>query len=159
MFWCIVLNVFLIKLLLAVPDICNKFSAAEMEGNDLHIQTVLCDLNERNRRESYKVYFTSLLHSWLRRMTGGSWMIPSGPYSGVGLIQFTVCTFWDRSFPTIESLRSTYQKVLLNWIGKSLLSFLLWTQSHQTDKVTLHTHYPKWCAYHVVPSSKKSNLL
>lgn len=72
MFWCTVLNVFLIKLLLAVPDMCNKSSAAEMEGNDLHMQTVLRDLNERNRSESYKVYFTSLLHSWHRRMTGGS---------------------------------------------------------------------------------------
>lgn len=156
MFWCIVLNVFLIKLLLAVPDMCNKSSATEMEGNDLLIQTVLCsrcDLNGRSRRESYKVCFTSLLCSWHRRITGGSWTIPSGPYSGVGC--FTICTFWVRSFPTIGSLRPTYQKVLLVWIGESLLSILLWTQYHKIDKVTLHTHYPKWCAYHVVSSSKK----
>lgn len=56
---------------------------------------------------------------------------------------FTICTFWVRSFPTIGSLRPTYQKVLLVWIGESLLSILLWTQYHKIDKVTLHTHYPK----------------
>lgn len=91
-FWCIVLaylNVFLIKLLPSVPGICNRSSATETESDDLQIQTVPCsgcDLNVRNRRENYKVCFTSLMHSWNRRMAGGSCMIPMGHYGGVGCL-------------------------------------------------------------------------
>lgn len=36
-------------------------------------------------------------------------MILSGPYSGVGLIHFTVCTFWDRFFPTIGKVAEVYK--------------------------------------------------
>lgn len=80
---------FLIKLLPSVPGICNRSSATETESDDLQIQTVpcsSCDLNVRNRRENYKVCFSSLMHPQSRRMAGGSCMIPMGHYCGVGCL-------------------------------------------------------------------------
>lgn len=68
----------LIELLPAVPGMCNRSSVTETESNDLQLLTVPCssyDLNERNRGESYKVCFTSLMHPWHRTMTGESCVI------------------------------------------------------------------------------------
>lgn len=112
-FLCIVtgyLNACLIRLLPAVPGVCNTFSVTQTESNDLQTLTVPCssyDLNGRNRGESYKVCFSTVVYSWHRTMTGENCMILTVGWATL----FYRLHIRNRPFAGIGSLTSIYQDI------------------------------------------------